>query len=43
MLYVLAKTTDKDTLVFSLSDSKRTFYKSLSNASQIINSISVST
>ena len=43
MLYVLAKTTDKDTLVFSLSDSKRTFYKSLSNASQIIKSISVST
>jgi len=41
MLYVLAKTTDKDTLVFSLSDSKRTFYKSLSNASQIIKSISV--
>ena len=43
MLYVLAKTTDEDTLVFSLSDSKRTFYKSLSNASQIIKSISVST
>jgi hypothetical protein len=41
MLYVLAKTTDKDTLVFSLSDSKRTFYKSLSKASQIIKSISV--
>jgi len=41
MLYVLAKTTDKDTLVFSLSDSRRTFYKSLSNASQIIKSISV--
>lgn len=43
MLCVLAKINDKDTLVFSLSDSKRTFYKSLSNASQIIKSISVST
>jgi hypothetical protein len=43
MLCVLAKISDKDTLVFSLSDSKRTFYKSLSNASQIIKSISVST
>ena len=43
MLYVLAKTTDEDTLVLSLSDSKRTFYKTLSNASQIIKSISVST
>jgi hypothetical protein len=41
MLCVLAKINDKDTLVFSLSDSKRTFYKSLSNASQIIKSISV--
>jgi len=43
MLCVLAKITDKDTIMFSLSDSKRTFYKSLSNASQIIKSISVST
>ena len=43
MLCVLAKISDKDTLVFSLSDSKRTFYKSLSHASQIIKSISVST
>ena len=43
MLCVLAKISDKDTLVFSLSDSKRTFYKSLSNASKIIKSISVST
>ena len=42
MLCVLAKINDKDTLVFSLSDSKRTFYKSLSNASQITKSISVS-
>ena len=43
MLIVLAKINDKNTLVFSYSDSKRTFYKSLSNASQIIKSISVST
>jgi hypothetical protein len=43
MLCVLAKITDKDTIMFSLSDSKRTFYKSLSNSSQIIKSISVST
>ena len=42
MLCVLAKINDKDTLVFSLSDSKRTFYKSLSNVSQIIKSISIS-
>ena len=41
MLIVLAKITDKDTLVFSYSESKRTFYKALSNASQIINSISI--
>jgi hypothetical protein len=41
MLIVLAKITDKDSLVFSYSESKRTFYKSLSNASQIINSISI--
>ena len=32
-LNVLAKITDKDTLVFSHSESKRIFYKSLSNAS----------
>ena len=43
MLCVLAKINDTDTLVFSLSDSKRTFYKSLSYSSQIIKSISVST
>ena len=43
MLIVLAKINDKDSLVFSYSESKRTFYKSLSNASQIIKSISVST
>jgi hypothetical protein len=41
MLIVLAKLTDKDSLVFSYSESKRTFYKSLSNASQIIKSISI--
>jgi hypothetical protein len=41
MLIVLAKITDKDSLVFSYSESKRTFYKSLSNASQIIKSISI--
>ncbi|CAN5588364.1 hypothetical protein BH18THE1_BH18THE1_00980 [soil metagenome] len=41
MLIVLAKITDKDTLVFSYTESKRTFYKTLSNASQIIKSISI--
>jgi hypothetical protein len=41
MLIILAKITDKDSLVFSYSESKRTFYKSLSNASQIIKSISI--
>jgi len=41
MLIVLAKINDKDTLVFSFSESKRTFYKTLSNASQIIKSISI--
>jgi len=41
MLIVLAKITDKDSLVFSYSESKRTFYRSLSNASQIIKSISI--
>jgi hypothetical protein len=41
MLIVLARITDKDTLVFLFSESKRIFYKSLSNASQIIKSISV--
>jgi hypothetical protein len=42
MLIVLARINDKDTLVFSYSESKRLFYKSLSNASQIIKSISIS-
>jgi len=41
MLIVLAKLTDKDSLVFSYPESKRTFYKTLSNASQIIKSISI--
>jgi hypothetical protein len=41
MLIVLAKITDNDSLVFSYSESKRTFYKSLSNTSQIIKSISI--
>jgi hypothetical protein len=41
MLIVLAKITDKDSLVFSYSESKRTFFKSLSNASQVIKSISI--
>jgi len=41
MLIVLAKVTDQDSLVFTYSESKRLFYKSLSNASQIVNSISV--
>ena len=41
MLIVLAKVTDQDSLVFTYSESKRLFYKSLSNASQIINSVSI--
>lgn len=41
MLIVYSKTTNKDSLVFIYSESKRSFYKSLSNASQIIKSISV--
>ena len=41
MLIVLAKATDQDSLVYTYSESKRLFYKSLSNASQIVNSISV--
>ena len=41
MLIVLAKVTDQDSLLFTYSESKRLFYKSLSNASQIVNSISV--
>jgi hypothetical protein len=42
MLLVLVKINEKDLMVFSFSDSKRTFYKSLSSASQILGSIRVS-
>ena len=41
MLLVLVKINEKDLMVFSYSDSKRTFYKSLSNASQILGSIRI--
>ena len=41
MLIVLAKVTDQDSLLFTYSESNRLFYKSLSNASQIVNSIFV--
>jgi len=41
MLIVLARVTDDDSLVFIYSESKRAFYKNLSNASQIIKSISI--
>ena len=41
MLLVLVKINEKDLMVFSYSDSKRTFYKSLSNASQILGSIKI--
>lgn len=41
MLIVLAKVTNEDSLVYIYSDSKRAFYKNLSNASQIIKSISI--
>ena len=33
---------ENDLLIFSFSDSKRTFYKSLTNASQILGSITIS-
>ena len=42
MLLVLVKINEKDLMVFSFSDSKRTFYKSLSSASQILGSIRIS-
>ena len=42
MLLVLVKINENDLLIFSFSDSKRTFYKSLTNASQILGSISIS-
>ena len=41
MLLVLVKINEKDLMVFSYSDSKRTFYKSLSSASQILGSIKI--
>lgn len=42
MLLVLVKINEKDLMVFSFSDSKRTFFKSLSSASQILGSIRIS-
>ena len=41
MLIVLTRVTDEDSLAFIYSESKRAFYKSLSNASQIVKSISI--
>ena len=41
MLIVFAKINDKDSYVFTYSDSKRLFYKGLSNISTIIKSIEV--
>jgi len=41
MLIVFAKINDKDSLILTYSDSKRQFYKNLSNVSQIIKSISI--
>jgi hypothetical protein len=41
MLIVLARVTDEDSLVLIYSESKRAFYKNLSNASQIVKSISI--
>jgi len=42
MVIVLAKVTDQDSIVFTYSEAKGRFYKFLSNASQIVNSISIS-
>ena len=42
MLLVLVKINENDLLIFSFSDSKRTFYKSLTNASQILGSTTIS-
>jgi hypothetical protein len=42
MLLVLVKINESDLLIFSFSDSKRTFYKSLTNSSQILGSITIS-
>jgi len=41
MLIVYSKVNDKDSLIFTYSESKRLFYKNLSNISQIINSIAI--
>jgi len=41
MLVVLAKVTDQDSLVIVYSESKRMFYKSLLNVTQIIRSVSI--
>jgi hypothetical protein len=41
MLIVSAKVNDKDSLIFTYTDSKRLFYKNLSNVSLIIKSISI--
>ena len=41
MLIVYAKVNDKDSLIFTYSESKRLFYKNLSNVSQIIKSIAI--
>ncbi|MGA7978573.1 MAG: hypothetical protein WB975_15165 [Nitrososphaeraceae archaeon] len=42
MLIVFAKVNDKDALIFTYTESKRQFYKNLSNISQIIKSIDIS-
>jgi len=41
LLLVLVKINEKDLMIFSFSDSKRTFFKSLSDASQILGSIRI--
>ena len=41
MLIVFAKVNDKDSLIFTYTDSKRLFYKNLSIVSQIIKSIAI--
>ena len=41
MLIVFAKVNDKDALIFTYTESKRQFYKNLSNISQIIKSIAL--
>ena len=41
MLIVFAKVNDKDSLIFTYTDSKRLFYKNLSDISQIIKSLAI--